>query len=198
VVIDDRVDVIEPDLGEPTQTGSPNDTAAMGPPPAAIGDPSDLLDVHVQKLTWPGLLVADGRVLRCPDHVTGHGVTDRQERHVVTSEDPSHGPGRHAQLGTQPVRATAMLGAGGDHPRFDLGRCLRRHRVRPRRPVLEAGDALGVEAGNPAMGTLARHTHRPSDMSDGHVQLPHPLHEQTPTKERQTSVTVTHEDLRGL
>jgi hypothetical protein len=33
-------------------------------------------------------------------------------------------------------------------------------------------------------------------MGDRHVLLPDPLHKQAPTMERQTSVTVTHEDLR--
>jgi hypothetical protein len=33
-------------------------------------------------------------------------------------------------------------------------------------------------------------------MSDRHLQAADPLHEQQPAMERQTSVTVTHEDLR--
>jgi hypothetical protein len=35
-------------------------------------------------------------------------------------------------------------------------------------------------------------------MGDRHVLFPDPLHEQTAAMERQTSVTVTHEDLREV
>jgi hypothetical protein len=45
------------------------------------------------------------------------------------------------------------------------------------------------------MSALPGDTHRPSHMSDRHGLLTDPLHEQPAAVERQTSVTVTHEDL---
>ena len=68
--------------------------------------------------------------------------------------------------------------------------------MRPRTPLLETGDPLGIKASNPAMGALAGDTHRLGDMSDRHLLVPDALHEQTATVERQAGVTVTHEDLR--
>ena len=68
--------------------------------------------------------------------------------------------------------------------------------MRSRRPIEQAGLALGVEAGDPAMRALARDPHRLGDMRDRHPLLTDPMHQQTTTMERQTSVTVRHEDLR--
>jgi len=56
--------------------------------------------------------------------------------------------------------------------------------------------ALGVVTGDPAVSTLAGHTHRFGDMSDGHVLLTDTAHKQTAAVKRQAGVTVTHEDLR--
>lgn len=67
-----------------------------------------------------------------------------------------------------------------------------------RRPIPQAGVALGVEAGNPPMRTLARDAHRLRDMRHRHPFLADPSDEQPPTMKRQTSITVTHEDLRDV
>jgi hypothetical protein len=61
---------------------------------------------------------------------------------------------------------------------------------------VEAGLAFGVEARNPSVGALAGDAHCFGHVRDRHVLVADPLHEQTATMERQTSVTVTHEDLR--
>jgi hypothetical protein len=61
---------------------------------------------------------------------------------------------------------------------------------------MQPGLALDIEASHPPVGALTRDAHRPGDMGDRHVLITDPLHEQTPTKERQSSITVTHEDLR--
>jgi hypothetical protein len=46
------------------------------------------------------------------------------------------------------------------------------------------------------VGALATDAHRSSDVGDGHSVLADALHEQAATVDCQTSVTVTHEDLR--
>ena len=61
---------------------------------------------------------------------------------------------------------------------------------------METVHALGVEAGHPAVRALPGDAHGLGDMGDGHALFADALHEQATTMERQTSVTVTHEDLR--
>jgi hypothetical protein len=62
---------------------------------------------------------------------------------------------------------------------------------------VQTGLAFGVKASNPTVSALTRDPHRSGDMSDRHLLFPDPLHEQPPAVERQTGVTVTHEDLLG-
>ena len=68
--------------------------------------------------------------------------------------------------------------------------------MRPRRPVDKPGVALGVEAGDPPVRALTRDPHRLSDMRDRHPLTTDTIDQQTATMHRQTSVTVSHEDLR--
>jgi hypothetical protein len=48
------------------------------------------------------------------------------------------------------------------------------------------------------MRALARHTHRLGRMGYRHPLMPDPIDQQPTTVKRQTSITVKHEDLRGL
>ena len=48
------------------------------------------------------------------------------------------------------------------------------------------------------VGALAGDAHRFGDMRDRHPKVSHPVHEQAATMKSQTSVTVTHEDLRAV
>src|SRR5215218_7546588 len=89
-----------------------------------------------------------------------------------------------------------MLRPSGHDNGLDLVAGSRRHATGPRRPVVEAGHAFGVETGDPAVRALPGHAHRPSDVSHGHALLPNPLHQQASAMNRQPSITVTHEDLR--
>ena len=61
---------------------------------------------------------------------------------------------------------------------------------------MKAGETLGVEADQPAMGALARDPHGLGHMGDGHSLVSDPFDQQTPAMKRQSSITVTHEDLR--
>ena len=57
VVIDHGVDVVEPDPGSLLRRGRAH-LASVGPPATPVGDPPDLLDVHVDQLTGPSTFVA--------------------------------------------------------------------------------------------------------------------------------------------
>ena len=61
---------------------------------------------------------------------------------------------------------------------------------------MKAGETLGVEAGQPTMGALARHPHGLGHMGDGHSLVSDSFDQQTPAMKRQSGITVTHEDLR--
>ena len=55
---------------------------------------------------------------------------------------------------------------------------------------MQAGVALGVEAGEPAMGTLTRDPHRLGTMGDGHSEFTDALDEQPSTMHGQAGLTV--------
>jgi hypothetical protein len=114
----------------------------------------------------------------------------------VAAQNPTDGAGSKAELGAQPVLAPSVLETGSDDPPFDPPGRLGRQPVRSRGAIVEAGVALGVVASHPPMSALAGHPHRFGDMGDRHPEIPHPMHEQAATMNSQTSVTVTHEDLR--
>lgn len=127
----------------------------MCPPAATIGDPADLLDVHVDQLAGAFTLVADCGGLRGPDHQTGQRVALTQPRQAMAAQDPRHRPGWDAELRAEPVLTLAMLDPRVDHPLLDLGARTSRRRVRPRAAVLEACVAFGVVSGDPTMDALA-------------------------------------------
>lgn len=62
---------------------------------------------------------------------------------------------------------------------------------------MQAGVALGVEAGDPAMGALTRDPHRLGDVGDRHSEFTDALDEQPSTVHGQAGITVRHEDLHS-
>jgi hypothetical protein len=129
----------------------------------------------------------------------------------VTTEDPAHHPrsdpraqrhrrsshprrmnhGRprsypHRRRTDQPHRQRSAT-RKRKHPSLELRRPPGRDAMRSRRPIDQPSFTFGA---------LARDPHRPSDMCDRHALGSDPLHQQTTTMERQTSVPVRHEDLR--
>jgi hypothetical protein len=93
-------------------------------PAAAVGDLADLLDIHVDQLAWVVAFVAHRGDLRGSDHLAGQRVALPQVRHPVAAQNPRDRPGRHAELGTDPVLAPTFL-APHHHDRFfDLDRSL--------------------------------------------------------------------------
>jgi hypothetical protein len=68
--------------------------------------------------------------------------------------------------------------------------------MRPRRPVPQPSIAFSIEAGDPTVGALPGDPHRFGRLGNRPSLLADPLHQQAAAMKRQTSVTVTHEDLR--
>jgi hypothetical protein len=121
VVIDQRVDVVETDRGFVGARVVVGVGLPVGSPAAAGRDLAELLYVHVHQVPGLGTFVADRGDLAGSDHLPGDRVQDCQRRDLVTSQDPRHRAGRHAEFGTEPVRATTLEPAQLDHPGLELG-----------------------------------------------------------------------------
>ena len=104
------MDVVVADLGSLLLRGLAV-FATVGLPPAAVVDPAELLDVHVDQLAGAVTFVAQRGDLRCPDHLAGHRVALAQVGHLVAAQDPGHGPWGDTQLGAEPVLSATLLAA---------------------------------------------------------------------------------------
>ena len=131
VVIDHGVHVVVADLDLLVGLGRVG-RAAVGAPPAAVGDLADLLDVDVHHFPGPVAFVAHRGGLGGADHLTCDRIQQPQVRHVVAAQDACHGPGGHAQFVLPTILPTPMFSSSGQDralplPRwyvagFDLGR----------------------------------------------------------------------------
>jgi hypothetical protein len=86
VVVDQGVDVVEPDPG-PFLCPGLAVFAAVRLPSAAVVDPADLLHVHVHQLAGPAAFVADRGGLGGADHLAGQWVAVAQVRDLVAAQD---------------------------------------------------------------------------------------------------------------
>lgn len=68
-----------------------------------------VLDIDMDQFTGPVTLVADRCAIRRPDHFTGKRVAVAQIEHHASAQNPRDRAGWDAQLGTDPVLATALL-----------------------------------------------------------------------------------------
>jgi hypothetical protein len=171
-------------------------SAAQRPPATAIGDTTELLDVHVHQLAGPGPLVARGGLLRRPDDRTGHRVQGAQRGLSTAGQDPGHRPGRHPQLGAEPIRTATLTGSQLDDAVLGLDRGAPRADVRAAGPILQPGLTLGGVAGDPGPHALARDPHRRGDVR----LLPAgsmPLDDQLAAVDGESGITVGHENLRA-
>src|SRR5690554_5521236 len=139
----------------------------MGSPAAPVGDPADLLDIHVDQLAGPAAFVAHRGCLGGSYDLPGERVARGKRRHVVAAQDTAHSARRDPEFRPYPVLPAAMLSTRGEHFGFDLDAGACRHAMRPRRPVEQTGVAFGIPTGNPTMGTLTRDTHRLRHMRHG-------------------------------
>ena len=73
VVIDHRVDVVEPDSGL-LMRGRVAGCSAVGAPAAAVGDAAEFLHVDMHQLTRPGMFIPDGGLFGGADDLPGQRV----------------------------------------------------------------------------------------------------------------------------
>src|SRR5437763_10762625 len=111
---------------------------ALSAPASPAGDAAELLDVHVDQLAAPVTLVAHGGGLRGPHHLTRDRIQHAQPRQVMASQDPRHRPGRHTQLGGDPVRAATLLLANLDDSLLEGRTGTARTPMRSRGPLMQA------------------------------------------------------------
>src|SRR5690606_38220788 len=172
--------------------------ASVGAPTAAVGNLAQLLHIHVDQLPGPGPLVAHGGGLGGADLLTGHRVQLAQIGHAGATQHPGDGARGHTELGGDPVRPAAVGAAAVHDPLGHLARCAPGPVVGAAGAVIQAVLALLVVALEPIVGALARDTHRLGSVGHRPPLLAHPPHQQQASLERQTGITVGHEDLRDL
>src|SRR5690625_2827883 len=90
--------------------------AAVGAPPAAVGDLAQLLHIHVDQLPGPVALIAHGGGLGGADLLPGHRVQLAQIGHPGAAQHPRYGTRGHTELGADPVRPAAVSAAAGHDP----------------------------------------------------------------------------------
>src|SRR5690606_4741924 len=195
VVIDHGVDVV---IADALLAVAVARVAAVGAPPATIGDLAQLLHIHVDQLPGPGPLVAYGGCLGGADLLPGHRVQLAQIGHAGAAQHPRDGARGHTQLGGDPVRPAAVGAAAVHDPLGHRARCAPGAVVGAAGAVIQAVLALLVVAFEPIVGALARYTHRLGGVGHRPPLLAHPPHQQQASLERQTGITVGHEDLRAL
>ena len=195
VVIDDGVDVVVADLGLLLDDVLA-DLSAVGPPAATVGDPADLLDVHVDQLAGTVTLVTHRGRLRGSDHLAGQRVAlhrrgtswRRRILDTVRAGTPSSAPSqscprRCSRRASSTRCSTSSLVRVGNVCGRELA--IVQDRPRPRRRSGRPSDAH-TDATSPSPW---RHEQPASPRPDT-------MHQQTATMNGQTSVTVRHEDLR--
>jgi hypothetical protein len=93
----------------------------MCEPAAAVGDLADPLYIHVHQLPGPVPLVAAGGLHRGPDQLPGQRIAVSPVGQLVAAQYPRHRAGRQAELGSQPVRPSAVLAPSCYHRGLDGG-----------------------------------------------------------------------------
>jgi len=83
----------------------------MGSPAAAVGGPSELLDVHVDQFAPAFVFVADRCRLAGSDGLAAHRVQLRQPWQTLPTDNAPHGAGGDAELSVDPVRSVSLAAA---------------------------------------------------------------------------------------
>ena len=149
MVVDEGVDVVEPDPGLLVGRGVPGSRPwARQPPPSGIR-PIFLTSMCTSS---PGsvTLVTHRGGLRGPDHLAGHRVALAQARDVMATQDPATpcGPGRRARGPASPDHGDARLGRRAPVARSRCW-CVSAS-MRPRRPVKQARRRPRPRSGRPS------------------------------------------------
>ena len=133
-------------------------TAAVDAPAAAWGDAAQLLDVHVEQVSGPGVLVA------AADHPPGRPVQPAEAVEAEPAEHAVYGRRGHAQPPGDAGGAELAAAAEPLDAALEASRDAGRGALRPARSVLQAGLALGQPALPPLVGGLAGDTHLGGDV----------------------------------
>ena len=162
--------------------------AAAVDPPAAVGDPTDLL--HIHRTMWPATGEIGAR-LSSPDgsrNLRRFSPSRARTRPTVRTEivTPSLPSSTRIRLADH-FRVPTQLLDPGHHYRW--GR--RRLPMRDRRPVLQAQIAVAAMPVHPLRRTRPRDTHLGGNMGD-RTSLTAP-HQTLSTLHRQRGIAVSHE-----
>ncbi len=129
--------------------------AAVGAPPSSLGDAAELFDVDVDQLAGTVPLIAHASSFRRFDEYSGHRVAVAQIGLSVAAQDASHGAGRDAQFGSQPVLAPPMGAASCHNLLFHLGSCAAWTTMRTRGPIPQPRISFSGKTADPGVHTLA-------------------------------------------
>src|SRR5829696_7162208 len=108
VVIDHGVDVVEPDP-RILPRGGVTGCASVCSPPAAVGDTSEFLDVHMHQFPGASTFVTDRGLLGCADRLTRQRVALGQPWNTVATQNRSDGSRRDARERTDPILPLPQL-----------------------------------------------------------------------------------------
>ena len=195
VVVDGGVDVVVADPGLLLRVGLAG-LSAVGPPAAAVRDPSDLLHVEVEEFTGPGAFVAGMAAAFGADGLSGQRVAGRQARHLVAAQDAGHRPCGDTGFRGEEVRPAPVSTPCIEHCGLDVFGCSPRAGAWAAGAVVQAVPALGPEAGHPSVRALPR-----DSQFLGHVRHRAPVvhdtaHQKTSAVKGQPGISVGHQDLR--
>ena len=113
-----------------------------------------------------------------------------QPGNLMSNQDPRDRPGGYSGGSGDPQRPGAKVGSGREDGGLPVGRGARGRRARAGRPVSQAVGALGSVSAHPAVGSLAGDAELFGDVSDRAALSEHPIDEQEPSPNGQTSVDV--------
>lgn len=113
----------------------------------------------------------------------------------MTGEDPRRLPGRHPELGGDPVPPATLTLAQLQHTRLELIRYSGRAVVRPGRAIGQPGPPLRRVAGDPFRDAAAGDPHCRRDMGPGPALLLS-LQDQQEAMNSGSGITAGHENLR--
>ena len=191
MVVDGSVDVGVAGLGPVFAVSAvgPAFGPSHGPVAAAVGDPSEFLDVHVDQVPRAGVFIAADDPARAP-------VQPGQSGQAVAGQDLVDRGGVHAQQVSDSRRSPTAVHAQGDDPPLRPLRGPSRRRCRSAGTVFHTGLAELAVAAGPARGsgngdleTFRCPAQRPAVVDYTFGQL-------EPASLGKKSVRVGHEDLR--
>ncbi len=193
VVIDRDVDVVEPELLrlDPTLVVI-HRGGTIEAPTAAVGDPTEFLDIDVQQIAGAITFIPMLGAARGSNPDPGHGVELMQRRQPSASDDPRRRRCADTDPSREFVATEPFSGTQRDQSIGDLDRRRPWVRSSTRGSITEPGDAEEPESRHPAMSALPRDTELFRDVRHRPPQQ-NPLNKNQTTGLSQPRITVDHE-----